>query len=108
VIRVVDLGAEEGDRRFRKIHLALLYNVTVQLAETITGIQAEGRNLGVDAMAQAGMLVATLANVAAHQHSFEAWGIRAGDVRISVARQIFWGVTAQRPPGDRRASADGP
>jgi AcrR family transcriptional regulator len=104
VIRVVDLGAEEGDRRFRKIHLALLYNVTVQLAETITGIQAEERNLGVDAMAQAGMLVATLANVAAHQHSFEAWGIQAADVRISVARQIFWGVTAQRPPSDRRAT----
>jgi AcrR family transcriptional regulator len=103
VIRVVDLGAEEGDRRFRKIHLELLNNVTVQLAKTIKGIQAEERNLGVDAMAQAGMLVATLANVAAHQHSFEAWGIRAADVRISVARQIFWGVTAQRPPSDRGA-----
>jgi AcrR family transcriptional regulator len=107
VIRVVDLGAEEGDRRFRKIHLALLYNVTVQLAETITGIQAEEKNLGVDAMAQSGMLVATLANVAAHQHSFEAWGIRAADVRISVARQIFWGVTAQRPPSDHRVTAGG-
>jgi AcrR family transcriptional regulator len=108
VIRVVDLGAEEGDRRFRKIHLELLNNVTVQLAETIKGIQAEERNLGVDPMAQAGTLVATLANVAAHQHSFEAWGIRAADVRISVARQIFWGVTAQRPPSDRGASPDAP
>src|ERR687897_1175169 len=28
VIRVVDLSAEEGDRRFRKIHLRLLNNVT--------------------------------------------------------------------------------
>jgi AcrR family transcriptional regulator len=108
VIRVVDLGAEEGDRRFRKIHLELLNNMTVQLAETIKGIQAEERNLGVDPMAQAGMLVATLANVAAHQHSFEAWGIRAADVRISVARQIFWGVTAQRPPNDRGASPAAP
>jgi AcrR family transcriptional regulator len=98
VIRVVDLGAEEGDRRFRKIHLRLLNNVTVQLAETIKGIQGEGRNLEVDALAQAGMLVATLANVAAHQHSFEAWGIRARDVRVSVARQIYWGITGQRPP----------
>jgi AcrR family transcriptional regulator len=98
VIRVVDLGAEEGDRRFRKIHLELLNNVTVQLAQTIKGIQAEGGNVGVDALAQAGMLVATLANVAAHQHSFEAWGIRAVDVRISVARQIFWGTTGQKPP----------
>jgi AcrR family transcriptional regulator len=98
VIRVVDLGAEEGDRRFRKIHLKLLNNVTVQLAETIKGIQAEGRNVDVDALAQAGMLVATLANVAAHQHSFESWGIQSPDVRISVARQIFWGTTGQRPP----------
>jgi AcrR family transcriptional regulator len=98
IIRVVDLGAEEGDRRFRKIHLELLYNVTVQLAETIKGIQAEDRNLGVDPLAQAGMLVATLANVAAHQHSFDAWGIRAAELRISVARQIFSGITGQRPP----------
>jgi hypothetical protein len=44
------------------------------------------------------MLVATLANVAAHQHSFEAWGIRAADVRISVARQVFSGITGQRAP----------
>jgi AcrR family transcriptional regulator len=98
VLRVVDLGAEEGDRRFRQIHLRLLNNVTVALAATIEAVQADGRNLGVDPLAQAGVLVATLANVANHQHSFQSWDIRAPDLRISVARQLYWGTTGQRPP----------
>ena len=49
-------------------------------------------------MAQAGALVTTLANVAAHHYGFEFWGIRTADVRISVARQVYWGTTGQRPP----------
>ena len=44
------------------------------------------------------MLVTTLANVAAHHVGFEFWGIHTPDVRISVARQVFWGTTGQRPP----------
>jgi hypothetical protein len=68
------------------------------LAAVIAGLQAEGRNLGVEPLAQAGTLVTTLANVAAHHLGFEFWGIRTADVRISVARQVYWGTTGQRPP----------
>ncbi|HKY67145.1 MAG TPA: TetR family transcriptional regulator [Acidimicrobiales bacterium] len=98
VLRVVDLSTDEGDRRFRNIRVRLLNAVTTELARVIGEIQAEGRNLGVEPLAQAGVLVTTLANVAAHHVGFEYWGIHTPDVRISVARQVFWGTTGQRPP----------
>jgi AcrR family transcriptional regulator len=98
VLRVVDLSTDEGDRRFRNIRVRLLNAVTIELAAVVAAFQAEGKNLGVEPMAQAGTLVTTLANVAAHHLGFEFWGIRTADVRISVARQVYWGTTAQRPP----------
>jgi AcrR family transcriptional regulator len=98
VLRVVDLSTDEGDRRFRNIRVRLLNAVTTELARVISDLQAEGKNLGVEPMAQAGTLVTTLANVAAHHLGFEFWGIRTADVRISVARQVYWGTTGQRPP----------
>jgi hypothetical protein len=64
----------------------------------VAGFQSEGKNLGVEPVAQAGVLVTTLANTAAHHYGFEFWGIRTADVRISVARQVFWGATGQKPP----------
>ena len=49
-------------------------------------------------MATAGVLVSMLAHVAAHQYGFEFWGIRTADARIAMARQLYWGVTGQKPP----------
>ncbi len=98
VLRVVDLSTDEGDRRFRNIRVRLLNAVTTELAAVIGGLQAEGKNLGVDPLAEAGTLVTMLANVAAHHLGFEFWGIRTADVRLSVARHVYWGTTGQRPP----------
>ena len=98
VLRVVDLSTDEGDRRFRSIRVGLLNAVTIELARVIGELQAEGKNLGVEPLAQAGVLVTMLANVAAHHIGFEHWGIHTPDARISVARQVYWGTTGQRPP----------
>jgi AcrR family transcriptional regulator len=98
VLRVVDLSTDEGDRRFRNIRVKLLNNVTVELAKVTEGFQAEGKNLGHDPVATGGVLVTTLANTAAHHYGFEFWGIRTTDVRVSVARQVYWGATGQKPP----------
>ena len=98
VLRVVDLATEEGDNRFRNIRVQLLNAVTTELAGVVSRFQADGRNLGVDPMAQGGTLVTTLANTAAHHHGFEFWGIGTTDVRVSVARLVYWGATGQRPP----------
>jgi AcrR family transcriptional regulator len=100
VLRVVDLSTDEGDRRFRSIRVKWLNNLTRAFANVIESFQAEGKNLGFDGMANAGVLVTMIANVAAHHYGFEFWGIRTSDVRIALARHIYWGVTGQRPPTD--------
>ncbi len=100
VLRVVELSTDEGDRRFRSVRVKWLNNITRELAKVTEAFQAEGKNLGVDAMADAGVLVTMVAHVAAHHYGFEFWGIRTADVRIALARHVYWGVTGQRPPVD--------
>ena len=92
ILRVMDLATDEGDRRFHQIRTRLLNEVTVALTDTI----GQFRPRGVDATATAAILVSMLAHVAAHQYGFEFWGIRTKDLRDSMARQVFWGVTGQK------------
>jgi AcrR family transcriptional regulator len=96
VLRVVDLTTDEGDRRFQKIRVRLLNDVASALARATEHQQP---SLGFDPMASAGVLVSMLAHVAAHHYGFEFWGIRTADVRLAMARQVYWGVTGQKPPG---------
>jgi len=98
VLRVVELTTTEGDRRFREIRVRLLNAVTVELAKVTEAFQAEGKHHGVDAMANAGVVVTLLANVAAHHAGFEAWGMPISEVRTAMARHVYWGVTGQKPP----------
>jgi AcrR family transcriptional regulator len=98
VLRVVELTTTEGDRRFREIRVRLLNAVTVELAKVTESFQADGKNGGVDALANAGVVVTMLANVAAHHAGFEAWSMPIVEVRTAMARHVYWGVTGQRPP----------
>jgi AcrR family transcriptional regulator len=99
ILRVVDLGTEEGDQRFRQIRTRLLASVTDALADVFEAQQLEGRHPpGVDARATTGALVTMLASVAAYRYGFEFWGIRTADTRTAMARQLYWGVTGQKPP----------
>jgi AcrR family transcriptional regulator len=100
VLRVVDLSTDEGDRRFRNVRVRWLNSLTRAFATVTESFQAEGKNLGVDPMANAGVLVTMIANVAAHHYGFEFWGIRTADVRVALARHTYWGVTGQIPPVD--------
>jgi AcrR family transcriptional regulator len=100
VLRVVELSTDEGDRRFRTVRVRWLNDITRELATVAESFQAEGQNLGVDAMADAGVLVTMVAHVAAHHHGFELWGIAAPEVRVALARHVYWGVTGQHPPAD--------
>jgi AcrR family transcriptional regulator len=99
VLRVVDLATDEGDQRFRQIRTRVLHEVTVALADVIGHFQEEGRQpRDIDPTATAGTLVSMLAHVAAHLYGFEFWGIRTRDLRRSMARQLYWGATGQKPP----------
>ena len=98
ILRVMDLATEEGDRRFHQIRTRLLNEVTVALSDTIAQYQDAGRGSAeLDPTATAAVLVSMLAHVAAHQYGFEFWGIRTKDLRASMARQIYWGVTGKKP-----------
>lgn len=75
ILRVVDLGAAEGDKRFYKIRMKILNSVNNSLADSIAELQAKGRvDKDVNPAAVAGSLVAMLAAVAAHQKGFTSWG----------------------------------
>ena len=98
VLRVVDLATEEGDGRFRQIRTRLLHEVTNALADVVRHAQEDGRQPSdIDPVATAGTLVSMLAHVAAHRYGFEFWGIRTADLRQSMARQLYWGATGQKP-----------
>lgn len=43
ILRVVDLGAAEGDKRFYKIRMKILNSVNNSLTDTVTELQAKGR-----------------------------------------------------------------
>jgi AcrR family transcriptional regulator len=100
VLRVVDLNTEEGDTRFRQIRVRFLASITDALAEVFFRFQEAGRHPAeLEPRASAGALVSMLAHVAAHRYGFEFWGIRTRDLRASMARQLYWGITGQKPPG---------
>jgi AcrR family transcriptional regulator len=99
LLRVVDLMTEEGDPRFRGARVHLLHDVTAALRGVIQSFKDSGRHpMDLDAFATASVLVSMLAHVAAHRYGFEAWGIRTADVRLSMARTIYFDVTGSRPP----------
>jgi AcrR family transcriptional regulator len=94
-LRVVDLLSTEGDKRFRHKRVLMLNSLTRSLAAEIDRVNPK---TGVDPMAMAGVLIGMLAQVAGHQSGFEAWEISFGEVRESMIRLIYWGVTGPRVP----------
>lgn len=99
VLRVVDLATDEGDGRFANVRTRLLNDLNNALAAAARDQQKAGRGQdGLDPNAIAGVLVAMLAHVSAHRLGFEFWGVRADQLRTTMARIIFWSVTGQKPP----------
>lgn len=55
ILRVIDLGAAEGDKRFNKIRMKILNSVTGSLTESVKELQAKGKvDKDVSAAAVAG------------------------------------------------------
>ncbi|MFE9450714.1 TetR family transcriptional regulator [Streptomyces sp. NPDC006739] len=98
ILRVVDLGAAEGDKRFYKIRMKILNSVNNSLAESITELQSKGRiDKDVNPAAIAGSLVAMLAAVAAHQKGFSSWGVKQAELKPNLALLVHLGVTGRKP-----------
>ncbi|MEV7977154.1 TetR family transcriptional regulator [Streptomyces sp. NPDC086519] len=98
ILRVVDLGAAEGDKRFYKIRMKILNSVNNSLTDSITELQAKGRvDKDVNPAAVAGSLVAMLAAVAAHQKGFQSWGVKQAELKPNLALLVHLGVTGKKP-----------
>ncbi|WP_329132887.1 TetR/AcrR family transcriptional regulator [Streptomyces sp. NBC_01476] len=98
ILRVVDLGAAEGDKRFNRIRLRVLNAITGPLADAVKDLQAKGRvDKEVSAPAVAGSLVEMLAAVAAHQKGFVGTGVKQADLKPSLTLLVHLGVTGKKP-----------
>ncbi|WP_229864417.1 TetR family transcriptional regulator [Streptomyces djakartensis] len=98
ILRVVDLGAAEGDKRFYKLRMKILNSVNNSLADAVAGLQAKGRvDKDVNPAAVAGSLVAMLAAVASHQKGFSSWGVKQAELKPNLAMLVHLGVTGRKP-----------
>ncbi|MGW4224805.1 TetR family transcriptional regulator [Streptomyces bauhiniae] len=98
ILRVVDLAAAEGDKRFNKLRMKILNAVNGSLSEAITELQSKGRvDKDVNPAAIAGSLVTMLSSVAAHQKGFTAWGVKQAEIKPNLALLIYLGVTGKKP-----------
>ncbi len=98
ILRVVDLGAAEGDKRFAKIRMKVLNAVNSSLSEAVAELQAKGRvDPDVNPAAVAGSLVVMLAAAASHQKGFTSWGVKQAELKPTLALLTYLGVTGRKP-----------
>ncbi|GAA2231137.1 MULTISPECIES: TetR family transcriptional regulator [Kitasatospora] len=97
ILRVVTLGAAEGDKRFFKIRMKVLNSVASALTEAVKVNQAK-TDKTVDPAAIAGALVSLLASAAEHSKAFTSWGVKVKDLKPNLALQVYLGVTGKKPP----------
>ncbi|MCQ4213766.1 MULTISPECIES: TetR family transcriptional regulator [Streptomyces] len=98
ILRVVDLGAAEGDKRFYKIRMKILNSVNNSLADAVKELQDKGKvDKDVSPAAVAGSLVAMLAAVASHQRGFQTWGVKQAELKPNLALLVHLGVTGKKP-----------
>ncbi|WAZ22394.1 TetR/AcrR family transcriptional regulator [Streptomyces cinnabarinus] len=98
ILRVVDLGAAEGDKRFYKLRMKILNSVNNSLADAVAELQAKGKvDKDVNPAAVAGSIVAMLAAVASHQKGFQTWGVKQAELKPNLALLVHLGVTGKKP-----------
>jgi AcrR family transcriptional regulator len=98
ILRVVDLGAAEGDKRFSKLRLKILNSVNSALADSVAELQAKGRaDKDVNPAAIAGALVTMLSGVASHQKAFTSWGVKQAELKPALSLLMYLGITGKKP-----------
>ncbi|MET8830570.1 TetR family transcriptional regulator [Streptomyces sp. NPDC004610] len=98
ILRVVDLGAAEGDKRFYKLRMKILNSVNSSLADAVAELQSKGRvDKDVNPAAVAGALVTMLAAVASHQKGFQSWGVKQAELKPNLALLVHLGITGKKP-----------
>lgn len=90
VLRVIDLGALEDHEAFAALRVELLNGVYLALAEAARS--GDGSGPGTSPEAVAGVLVSTLAHVAAHRRGLVEAGIDGEDLAVTLARVVEWSL----------------
>jgi AcrR family transcriptional regulator len=100
LLRVLDLVADEGDERFRTRRADVLAGLTAALTDVASAALAARRlPATAEPRAHAVVLVAMLAQGAAHHDRLTTAGIRPLALRRALAHQLAWGVTGHLPAG---------
>jgi AcrR family transcriptional regulator len=94
ILRVIDLGAAEGDRRFVRIRTRVQGAVVKPLTEAIDEL---GRSKEVSAAALAGALVTMLASVSSQPKSLQSLGAKQTDLKPALTLLVHLGVTGRKP-----------
>ncbi|MEV5428473.1 TetR family transcriptional regulator [Streptomyces sp. NPDC052701] len=98
ILRVVDLGAAEGDKRFYKLRMKILNSVNGSLADTVTELRSKGKvDKDVNPAAVAGSVVTMLAAAASHQKGFSTWGVKQAELKPNLALLVHLGITGKKP-----------
>jgi len=98
VLRVRDLAAQEGDRRFRDVRNASLGIITERLTTKIAEFQDAGKIAEeITPYAAASALVAMMGRMAAYHSDLETRGFTRDDMVETVARIVYQTVTGRRP-----------
>ncbi len=97
VLRLRDLGADEGDRRFMKLRRLGLQPVVERLAARIAEAKAKGAlPAAIHPAAAAVAVTAILERLAAHRVELEPIGVTREDLAESSARIVHALVTGER------------
>ncbi|SFC20612.1 TetR family transcriptional regulator [Streptomyces aidingensis] len=98
ILRVIDLGAAEGDRRFVRLRTKVLGAVTKPLTGTMEEMQAKGRfDKELTPAAVAGSLVSMLASVAAQPKALQTLGAKQTDLKPALVHLVHLGITGKKP-----------
>ncbi|UED85778.1 TetR family transcriptional regulator [Streptomyces profundus] len=98
ILRVIDLGAAEGDRRFVRIRTRVQGAVVKPLTESIESQLGRGRTKPpASPAALAGSLVAMLAAVSAQPKSLQSLGAKQSELRPALSLLVYLGVTGRKP-----------
>jgi AcrR family transcriptional regulator len=92
ILRVVELAAAEGDKRFSRIRGRVLGPVASALAGAISSAKGDG-----SPAATATALVTMLSAVAAARSGFEGVSVKPKDMRTSLAVLVCQGITGRKP-----------
>ncbi len=98
VLRLRDLAAQEGNRRFREQRIQSLSLITDRLTEKVAESQRAGKVAAeVTPYAAASALVAMMGRMAAYHRDLESRGFTEDDMVETVARIVYQTVMGRKP-----------